>query len=128
MPEVMELNNPKGFPMAAIFSPTFRLDESPMGNGCSKTKSALTLIIAMSVNSSDPITSALYCRPSRNVTTTFVASFITCAFVMMCPILSKTKPDPTPPTASSVSFFCTLTLTTPGSDFSKISINDKSFE
>ena len=46
----------------------------------------------------------------------------------MCPFLSKTKPDPNPPTFSDVSPICTLTLTTPGSDFSKISINDKFFE
>ena len=47
---------------------------------------------------------------------------------MMCPFLSKTNPDPTPPPlVSSVSphLLCTFTLTTPGSDFSNISINDK---
>ena len=121
----MEPDSPNGLPIAAICSPTLRLDESPIDNGCSKTKSALTLITAKSVNSSVPIISALYDLPSRNVTTTFTASFTTCAFVIMCPFLSKTKPEPIPPIPSIASSLCTLTLTTPGSDFSKISINDK---
>ena len=47
---------------------------------------------------------------------------------MMCPFLSKTKPDPTPLTPSCDSFLCTLIRKTPGSDFSKISINDNFVE
>jgi len=71
-----------------------RLDESPKSSGCNSEKSALTLITAMSVYSSTPIILALYDLPSRNVTTTFVASLTTCAFVIMWPFLSKTKPEP----------------------------------
>ena len=79
----MEPDNPNGFPIAAICSPTLRLDESPIDNGCKNDKSALTLMIARSVYVSVPIMSALYDLPSRNVTTTLFASFTTCAFVMM---------------------------------------------
>ena len=64
----MEPDNPNGFPIAAISSPTLRLDESPIDSGCKSDKSALTLITAMSVYSSVPIMSALYDLPSRNVT------------------------------------------------------------
>ena len=77
------------------------VDESPSDTGCNNEKSALTLITAMSVYSSAPIISALYDLPSRNVITTFVASLTTCAFVIMCPFLSKTKPEPIPPTPST---------------------------
>jgi len=48
-----------------------------MGNGCKRSKSALTLIIAISVYWSDPIISALYDLPSRNVMIIFVASLMT---------------------------------------------------
>ena len=63
--------------MAAIGSPTFRLDESPNDTGSNVDKSVLTFIAAMSVYSSIPIISALYDLPSRNVTTTFFASLTT---------------------------------------------------
>ena len=127
MPDVIEPDSPNGFPIAAICSPTLRFEESPIVNGCNNAKSAFTLITARSVNSSVPIISALYDLPSRNVMTTFCASSITCSFVMMCPCLSNTKPEPTPP-VSETSPLWTLTQTTPGSDFSNISINDNPFE
>ena len=56
----------------------------------------------MSVYSSIPIISALYDLPSKNVTTVFVEPSITCAFVMICPFLSKTNPEPTPPVSLAV--------------------------
>ena len=98
----MEPDNPNGFPIAAIGSPTSRLDESPNDNGFNNFKSALTLITPMSVYSSIPIISALYDLPSKNVTTVFVEPSITCAFVMICPFLSKTNPEPTPPVSLAV--------------------------
>ncbi len=45
----------------------------------------------------------------------------------MCPFLSKTNPEPTPAGISLSSDLCTLTRTTPASEFSKISISDISF-
>ena len=98
----MEPDNPNGFPIAAIGSPTLRFDESPNDNGCNNFKSAFTLITPISVYSSTPIISALYDLPSKNVTIVFVEPSTTCAFVIMCPILSKTKPDPTPPVSFTV--------------------------
>ena len=106
IPEVIDPDNPNGFPIAAICSPTFRLDESPIDNGRKSVKSALTLITAISVNVSIPMIFALYDLPSRNVTITFSALSTTCAFVIMCPFLSKTKPDPTPPST----FYCFVSL------------------
>ena len=93
IPDVIEPDNPNGLPIAVIGSPTCRLDESPSDNGCNNFKSALTLITPMSVYSSTPIICALYDLPSKNVTTVFVESSITCAFVIMCPFLSNTKPE-----------------------------------
>ena len=98
----MEPDNPNGFPIAVIGSPTCRLDESPSDNGFNNFKSALTLITPMSVYSSTPIISAFYDLPSKNVTIVFVASLDICAFVIMCPCVSNTNPEPTPPTSLSV--------------------------
>ncbi len=49
IPDVIEPDRPNGFPIAAIGSPTLRFDESPSDSGFNKDRSALTLIVAMSV-------------------------------------------------------------------------------
>ncbi len=46
----------------------------------------------------------------------------------MCPFLSKTKPEPSAFVPFVCSILLTVILTTPGSDFSKISINERFLE
>ena len=46
---------------------------------------------------------------------------------MICPSLSNTNPEPKPVGVTSSEDFKTLTLTTPNSERSKISVNERLF-
>ena len=74
----MEPDNPNGLPMAAIFSPTFSSDESPILIGCRYVLVGSTLTTAISKSLSLPTTFPMYASPSRNVIITFRASWTTC--------------------------------------------------
>ena len=74
----MEPDSPNGFPIAAIFSPTFSFDESPILIGCRYVLVGSTLTTAMSRSLSVPMTLPMYASPSRNVIITLSASCTTC--------------------------------------------------
>src|SRR3954451_19932475 len=94
MPAVSVPWRPNGLPMAARSWPTCTLLELPHVSGCSCEASTLTLITAMSVDSSVPTSVAFTVLPVWQRTLIELSPSTTCAFVTMSPFVSMTKPEP----------------------------------
>ncbi len=94
IPAVTVFSKPNGEPMASTHSPVRRSLALPsLTTGRSL---ALIFSTAMSVLGSAPSTFARNSRRSVSLTVTSVASFTTCALVMMMPSGLTMKPEPMP--------------------------------
>jgi hypothetical protein len=115
MPAVAVRSRPNGLPIATAASPTSTCDESPSAIGSSASAGASTSITAMSVEGSEPSSSASNDSPSSvSVTSMFSAPATTCALVMIRPCSSITKPEPVavppPPSGAPNGLSCACPL------------------
>ena len=94
IPAVIVSGRPYGLPSATTLCPGSTPAEVPSESGCSFAAATLTLITAMSVDLSLPMSVAFAVEPSWKRTLIEFAPSTTCSFVTMSPFVSITKPLP----------------------------------
>ena len=88
IPAVIVSVSPNGLPIATTSSPGWTPEDEPIASGCSSDESMLTLITAVSVESSLPTSVAVAVLPSSKWTLIEDAPSTTCAAVTMSPFES----------------------------------------